>query len=96
MFHLDLMVAVKKITSDARLGFPMSALRELKCLNLLKHSNIICLLEVAREVHEKGSPENFGKNFRSCIYYSKFFCLDSFKYVIFGCELMCILQYLPT
>lgn len=56
----NLMVAVKKITTDAKLGFPLSALRELNCLNLLKHPNIICLLEVAREAHEKGSPESLG------------------------------------
>ncbi|CAH0381877.1 unnamed protein product [Bemisia tabaci] len=62
-------VAMKKILMDnEREGFPLTALREIRILQLLKHENVVNLLEICRT---KGTFEN---RFRPTFYLIFEFC----------------------
>lgn len=47
--NLKEIVALKKVLMDnEKEGFPITALREIKILQLLKHENVVNLLEICR------------------------------------------------
>ncbi|XP_033223321.1 cyclin-dependent kinase 9-like [Belonocnema kinseyi] len=62
-------VAMKKVLMDnEKEGFPITALREIKILQLLKHENIVNLIEICRT---KATP---GNRYRSTFYLIFDFC----------------------
>ncbi|KAK2565947.1 Cyclin-dependent kinase 9, partial [Acropora cervicornis] len=57
--NLKEIVALKKVLMDnEKEGFPITALREIKILQLLKHENVVNLMEICRT---KASPYNRNK-----------------------------------
>jgi len=63
------LVALKKVLMDnEKEGFPITALREIKILQLLKHENVVNLLEICRT---KATPYN---RFKSTFYLVFEFC----------------------
>ncbi|XP_043462934.1 cyclin-dependent kinase 9-like [Leptopilina heterotoma] len=62
-------VAMKKVLMDnEKEGFPITALREIKILQVLNHNNIVNLIEICRT---KGTP---GNRYRSTFYLIFDFC----------------------
>lgn len=63
------LVALKKVLMDnEKEGFPITALREIKILQLLKHDNVVNLLEICR------TKANHHNKYRSMFYLVFDFC----------------------
>lgn len=63
------LVALKKVLMDnEKEGFPITALREIKILQLLKHENVVNLLEICR------TKANHHNKYRSTFYLVFDFC----------------------
>lgn len=62
-------VALKKVLMDnEKEGFPITALREIKILQLLKHENVVNLIEICR------TKANQSNKYRSTFYLVFDFC----------------------
>jgi cyclin-dependent kinase 9 len=74
-------VAMKKVLMDnEKEGFPITALREIKILQLLKHENVVNLIEICR------TKATLHNKYRSTFYLVFDFCEHELGWSIVQCE----------